>query len=64
MPNLLFLTLKGLELERAVEAGERSHTFLAIEEPEAHLHPHIQRLVYRHYLGEEDDALENVTTTH
>lgn len=60
--NLLFLTLKGLELERAVEAGERSHTFLAIEEPEAHLHPHVQRLVYRHYLGKEDDAPENVTT--
>lgn len=60
--NLLFLTLKGLELERAVEAGERSHTFLAIEEPEAHLHPHVQRLVYRHYLGEEDDSPKNVTT--
>lgn len=60
--NLLFLTLKGLELERSVEAGERSHTFLAIEEPEAHLHPHVQRLVYRHYLGEEDDAPQNVTT--
>lgn len=60
--NLLFLTLKGLELERAVEAGERSHTFLAIDEPEAHLHPHVQRLVYRHYLGEGGDAPENVTT--
>ncbi|WP_312524967.1 AAA family ATPase [Comamonas sp.] len=60
--NLLFLTLKGLELERAVEAGERSHTFLAIEEPEAHLHPHVQRLVYRHYLGEKDNSPENVTT--
>ncbi|PWV63434.1 ATP-dependent nuclease [Plasticicumulans acidivorans] len=60
--NLLFLTLKGLELERAVEAGERSHSFLAIEEPEAHLHPHVQRLVYRHYLGEKDDAQENITT--
>jgi putative ATP-dependent endonuclease of the OLD family len=58
--NLLFLTLKGLELDRAVEEGERSHTFLAIEEPEAHLHPHVQRLVYRHYLGGE--ALVNVTT--
>lgn len=60
--NLLFLTLKALELERTVEAGERSHTFLAIEEPEAHLHPHVQRLVYRHYLGADDDAPENVTT--
>ncbi|MGF6349529.1 ATP-dependent nuclease [Variovorax sp. W2I14] len=60
--NLLFLTLKALELERAVKAGERSHTFLAIEEPEAHLHPHVQRLVYRHYLGADGDAPENVTT--
>lgn len=60
--NLLFLTLKALELERAVKAGERSHTFLAIEEPEAHLHPHVQRLVYRHYLGVDGDAPENVTT--
>jgi putative ATP-dependent endonuclease of OLD family len=60
--NLLFLTLKALELERAVEAGERSHTFLAIEEPEAHLHPHVQRLVYRHYLGADGEAPQNVTT--
>jgi len=60
--NLLFLTLKALELDRTVEAGERSHTFLAIEEPEAHLHPHVQRLVYRHYLGADDDAPKNVTT--
>ena len=28
----------------------------------AHLHPHVQRLVYRHYLGEKDDAPKNVTT--
>lgn len=62
--NLLFLTLKGLELERAVEAGERSHTFLAIEEPEAHLHPHVQRLVYRHYLGEEPKNVTTILTTH
>lgn len=60
--NLLFLMLKGLELERTVEAGERSHTFLAIDEPEAHLHPHVQRLVYRHYLGEAEETLKNVTT--
>jgi putative ATP-dependent endonuclease of OLD family len=48
--NLLYLTLLTLELERQVQAGERSHTFLAIEEPEAHLHPHIQRLVFRDFL--------------
>ena len=52
--NLIFLALKSLELDRLVEDGERDHTFLAVEEPEAHLHPQVQRLVYRHFLAEAD----------
>ncbi|MGN8094758.1 ATP-dependent nuclease [Methylobacterium sp. 22177] len=59
--NLVFLALKSLELDRLIEEDERDFTFLAVEEPEAHLHPHVQRLVYRHFLKaaepteEEDD---------
>ncbi|WPJ95132.1 AAA family ATPase [Coraliomargarita algicola] len=48
--NVLYLALRSLDLEAMVDAGNREHTFFSIEEPEAHLHPHLQRLVYKSYL--------------
>lgn len=73
--NLIYLALKLLEVELEVAENVRGHSLLAIEEPEAHLHPHVQRRVFRSFLRprshqppiEDDDPNKDRTiilTTH
>ncbi|QKV64843.1 AAA family ATPase [Pseudomonas sp. 43A] len=61
--NLIYIALKLLEYERKQEA-EKAGQFLIIEEPEAHIHTHIQKTLFEKHSTGKTQVFLSTHSTH
>lgn len=62
--NVALLALKLAEFAWRRKKNERNFSLLCIEEPEAHLHPHLQRSVFSKLLGNAEPSQAMIVTSH
>lgn len=61
--NLIYLALKLLEYELKLSSDRVAH-FLLIEEPEAHLHTHIQKTLFSNLPSDKTQVIVSTHSTH
>lgn len=62
--NLIYITLKLLEYEYKQPTEEKAAHFLLIEEPEAHIHTHIQKNMFDKYKLQNTQVITTTHSTH
>ncbi|KQU24413.1 hypothetical protein ASG61_21105 [Bacillus sp. Leaf75] len=62
--NLIYITLKLLEYELYQDQEEKAAHFLLIEEPEAHIHTHVQKTLFDKYHFENTQVIITTHSTH
>lgn len=62
--NVMLMALKLEEFSWRKAKNERNYSLLCIEEPESHLHPQLQRTVFKNIFREKDDSQALIITSH